>query len=1266
MHAMPLPGPGSRPSRRLLTMLVIVVLAAMLGGPLQPAAGDPAPLPGGPATASGSGLGQTYQVTLLTGDVVIVHVAGDGRQAAWLDPAPDGPQPEIFELDGQVHVIPVEAAPYVDAGVLDDRLFNVTYLVEQGYHDAAREDLPLLVSAPEGPSTRSVPAAPAGTRKVRELASIGSVSVSADKSRIRSVWESVRGPQVARPGDGDAQLAGASKVWLNGTVRATLSDSVAQVGAPAAWDAGLDGSGVRVAVLDTGYDPAHPDLAARVSAARNFTEGMDPPGETAVDGNGHGTHVAATVGGTGAASDGARRGVAPGAELLVGKVLDNNGNGLEDWVIAGMEWAVEQDARVVNLSLGTPWPSDGTDPLSQAVDRLTESSGTLFVVAAGNIGPGEGTVGSPGAATEALTVGAVTKADGAAAFSSRGPRLGDQAIKPEIVAPGADIVAARASGTSLGNLIDGHYTSLSGTSMATPHVAGAAAILAQQNPDWQAGELKARLASTSTPLPGEPVTFQGAGRLDVSAAVGESAGVSVGALSLGRIAQDAGTVTRTLTYHNPTDRGLTLRLSADVTRLGLGGQDKPVLRFDVPVLVVPPGGQASTEVQLMASQTRPGNYAGYIVARDPRDPSVEVRTATAFRVEGPTRTVTVSAVDRNGQPGRGPVQLWNIETGELSFGFMFGGATEFEVPDGTYSLAAAVETPAAGFPPESQTVAGDPELTVRRDMTIHYDARDAQPITVETPRDTDLDSFQVTWHRAVGQRSISSRVASGIFGVDLHALPSPAARTGTFELSTGWQLTQPLLTAVLSNGYRVQPSPWFAGNVFSDPYVGDESLALVYAGMGTPEEFADVDAEGKAALVTRHGQLAQQVEAAAAAGATLLLVHNDQPGTWRDFAGNAVIPVYTISGEAGTGLREALSVEPDLDLDVFGVRTPTYNYELAFVEPDRVPAGRTYDAADHPMATVESDYRQNSERMGRTEMWIPYVGASGLGNGMSLGRRGPVTRTEYVSTDDVQWQRFGQPHGEFANVYWTWSAVQQYEPGETYRDVWWGPLTRPGVPAIAGAEQVGMPVARFHDAIRIMMPHYLYGNGSLNGTIFEQLGDTSELTLRRDGEVVGKSTWPEAQFTVPPDEAEYELDLRVVNGSGNWMDTSVRTESTWRFRSARPEGDRDVLPLVQLGYDLEAGPYNDVPTGAAYPLVIEPGYQPGASGPGEFTVSVEVSYDDGSTWASAPVEPADGRLRATVPAAPSAGFATVRVIATDSAGNSLTQRIDRAWRVSAS
>jgi hypothetical protein len=205
-------------------------------------------------------------------------------------------------------------------------------------------------------------------------------------------------------------------------------------------------------------------------------------------------------------------------------------------------------------------------------------------------------------------------------------------------------------------------------------------------------------------------------------------------------------------------------------------------------------------------------------------------------------------------------------------------------------------------------------------------------------------------------------------------------------------------------------------------------------------------------------------------------------------------------------------------------------------------------------------------------------------------------------------------------------------------------------------------VARYRDAIRLLLPHYWYG-GTLSGTIYNQFGDTSQVTLSSGGEVLGKAPWPEAQFTVPPGEAEYELRLKVRNGWGNPFDTSTSTDTTWTFRSSRPATGREVLPLLQATYHLETDAHNAVPSGTAYPLRVTPGYQPGVSGPAGFEVTAEVSYDDGETWSTAPVRPSGDAFTATVPAADSAGFGSLRVVVTDADGNSLEQRIDRGWRV---
>ncbi|WHM38865.1 S8 family serine peptidase [Streptomyces sp. BPTC-684] len=243
-------------------------------------------------------------------------------------------------------------------------------------------------------------------------------------------------------------------------------------------------------------------------------------------------------------------------------MLSNAGSGSESQIIAGMEWAAEDvRAKVVSMSLGSQEASDGTDPMAQAVNTLSRDTGALFVIAAGNTGAPS--IGSPGAADAALTIGAVDSADQVAYFSSQGPRLGDNALKPDLSAPGVDILAARSQYTAG----SGPYTAMSGTSMATLHVAGVAALLAEEHPDWSGQRLKDALMSTAKVLDAEPYAL-GAGRVDVPAATTASV-TATGSADLGFVRWPYGDdkpVTRTLTYTNSSDTAVRLTLSVDEAR----------------------------------------------------------------------------------------------------------------------------------------------------------------------------------------------------------------------------------------------------------------------------------------------------------------------------------------------------------------------------------------------------------------------------------------------------------------------------------------------------------------------------------------------------------------------------------------------------------------------------------------------------------------------------------------------------------------------------
>ena len=294
-------------------------------------------------------------------------------------------------------------------------------------------------------------------------------------------------------------------IWPDLIVHTCLDVSVPHIRAPQVWAAGYAGENVPVAVIDTGIDPSHPDFAGRIAAMEDLT------GEGPNDNHGHGTHVAGILAGSGSRY----RGVAPRALLYIAKVLHGDGSGYMSEVIAGLEWAVQQHVKVVNLSLGGVGPCDGTDALSTACDAAIDA-GLMVCVAAGNYGPTASSVGPPGCARRVLTVGASGNDDSIASFSARGPTA-DGRVKPDVLLPGVNIASCRAQGTTMGTPVDALYTRASGTSMATPHAAGLAAILLQAFPELSPAQLKQRLMTTAVKL-GQDENAQGSGRADAVSA----------------------------------------------------------------------------------------------------------------------------------------------------------------------------------------------------------------------------------------------------------------------------------------------------------------------------------------------------------------------------------------------------------------------------------------------------------------------------------------------------------------------------------------------------------------------------------------------------------------------------------------------------------------------------------------------------------------------------------------------------------------------------
>jgi len=261
------------------------------------------------------------------------------------------------------------------------------------------------------------------------------------------------------------------------------------------WDQGLDGKGVAVAHLDTGADGKHPTLRKAIAGFAEFDHfgRQRTPAPKPHDTDDHGTHTAATIAGRPVA--GRAVGLAPKADLHSAIVIE--GGDVVARVIGGMDWAVGRGVKVLSMSLGFPGYWDDFLELT----RILRGRGVLPVMAVGNEGPG--TSRSPGNYAEALSVGACDSKRRVAGFSSsdRFKRKRDP-IVPDLVAPGVDVISAQPGG---------RYQSMSGTSMATPHVAGLAALLLQARPNASVQAIERAILRSCTPLKGIPPGRQGSG-----------------------------------------------------------------------------------------------------------------------------------------------------------------------------------------------------------------------------------------------------------------------------------------------------------------------------------------------------------------------------------------------------------------------------------------------------------------------------------------------------------------------------------------------------------------------------------------------------------------------------------------------------------------------------------------------------------------------------------------------------------------------------------
>ncbi|GAA2393542.1 S8 family serine peptidase [Nonomuraea africana] len=1229
------------------------VVLALLALPASPAGAEPVSTPA-PATA-------VHRVTLITGDVVTIRQAAAGKWAVTVDPAKGREKVKFstHDIDGKLQVLPDDMVPYVADNLIDRSLFAISDLIEQGYDDASSPALPLLLAYDKG--TRIAGVLP-GAKPVTELESINARAVDAGKGELAAFWKAL-GEAPAVRSSRPRLASGIKKIWLDAKVKVDLEHSVPQIGAPDAWKSGFDGKGVKVAVLDTGADENHPDLAGKIVDRHNFT--ADPSTQ---DGNGHGTHVAATVAGLGAASEGRRKGVAPGAELLIGKVLDDGGSGSFSTIIEGMEWAATSGADVINMSLGGG-ATDGTDPASAALNALTEQTGALFVVAAGNEGQ-EYSVGTPGAATSALTVGAVDANEALAGFSSRGPRL-DGGAKPDITAPGVGIVAARAEGTSMGLPADERHTAASGTSMATPHVAGTAAILKQRHPEWKAAQLKDALISTARTAQNLTFYEQGGGRVDIARAVSQGV-TATGVLDLGSFEDgDSARPAGSITYTNSTQAPVSLTLAATLRNPDGDAPAEGALTLGSSSVTVDAGATVTVPVTADLAKIAHGRNSGHVTAST-ADGAVSAHTTLAISKDRRTHKVHVTAIGKDGKPS----DMANI--------FMFGpGARDnfltyilpdeaeegktFEVYEGTYFAQGHFSERRSGTHVIDMKV-DIPEFQVNDDVELVFDARKTRPIVIKLPQPVIQEGISTfASYRDTGSRTISSAYMNFPSVEELHVAETQPVREGTFEFTSRWQYGAPRLVSRVND---------FRGALDLSPMVRSPELSgtykwqLVDGGRGTPEELKGLNLRGRAVVLSSASSEGpswdEMITTAAEAGAAMAVVvpaGDSSPWQyWSPAIGRHEIPAATIPYDQGQKLLERIRKGKAV-LDVTANMATPYVYDISQVSKGRIPEQIVYEANSKNLARVDAGYHETGgfgwakeQRFG----WRPWQVFSN--EGQRWIRTGSA-RAEYITADDTEWQQVAQhmfTWGSFGPLTPGFIApLRGYTPGEKVVERWFGPVVRPAIPA----NVPDLVPTRTEDTLSIDVPEFVDAAGHYSYAFRSDEQDTVSARLYRDGKLVEEPRRAVGDFPAVPGKAAYRLELSTKRSSEEWT-YATETDTAWTFTSARPKSGTEPLPLLGIDYSVPADLNGQVRR--ALPVSLDLSVRSTAPGLALREVTAEISYDDGKSWKRLVLRPRGKAHYSTLVShhqAGKGGHVSLRVTAKDQAGNAVEQTVLRAYGV---
>ncbi|MDR1186632.1 MAG: S8 family serine peptidase [Bifidobacteriaceae bacterium] len=1238
-------------------------------GPAGPV--DAASAPTTPDSAAAA-LARSGKVRLITGDVV--RLDSDGGVAA-IEPGPraDGTRPHFATrvIDSQTYVFPSDVLDLI-GDQLDQDLFNITELAS---YELGRDNaVPVIVATAS--AANSVDLADLGVEVKQELQAIPAQAGQADASTDS-------GP-AASWGLIDAAAAPADpveKIWLDRTVRVEPAEVrpaalpggtpawMELIGADDAWAAGWDGTGVTVAVVDSGVDAGHPDLVGQVVAAQDFT-GLGTPDDPA----GHGTFVASEIAGTGAASGGDYAGVAPGAKIINARVLDDEGYGDDSAIMAGIEWAAQEGAEIINLSLGDSNYGDGTAFFDEFVNQVAEDYDCLVVVAAGNDYDFE-TIGSPATADQALSVGATDETGNRAFFSSAGPRRGDGAVNPQIVAPGLSTQVIEADGevTDAVGVVGAEtggtgYTTMMGTSMATPLVAGAAALLKQADPGIDRHGLRTRLVASAQATPdGSSVFEQGAGLVNIPAALDGTLAAAPTQLNLGTVAYPwTDSTTGTLTYVNDGAAAETLTLDAGLTSIEYAAPGTPAylpalgedavtiapldssqVTISETTLTVPAGGSAAVDVTIDTAPFGVSYVGGYVTAT--AGGGDVIRTPIGLANEPQRHELTVTATDKDGQPLDDSDLMYDVFVLDLvnweaeSLTLVDGQATVDRVA-GTYIVVAdgMKSNAEGGF---DETLVLSPIIELTESTSVALDGTAAKPVTAQVDQLVEGD--------VTGQVMVSvdnGEYWSG-FGYGV-TTPVDSLGTNTLYLSTTpsagnteWEYTgyaslhQPYVEASF-DACGTDPLPIVSANGWLA--ASHSALTLVDAADGSIPGSAG---DGSAALahLTDADSLdlwpqtvVDWITAADQAGYEALIIDSDNPAIakmaveaapyFADYdamAAIAAFPVLLTTEAVGTQLVEASETVTGDPLYLLSRGTPEYAYQL----------GQTFDVSqDDPFVVVGDDSTTAQLTVEHRAMGASayaadfFFGQSGSG---TINAQVPSRYLTHVSPD-LAWQIESALREPVTGALVTNSLVNPDElsAGEE------GVLTFGSQVQGAWFDVNWAGVTRFDDVLYGGVPLFVDGQGQPEwdrgfwenpdfGAIDFTVTDltSGDVLFDNEGE-------PGYQFSVEGlDDAAHTFRIaETTTWDTELWAWSTDVTSAWQWRSdgpaPRPEPDEDgwIDPsslgnesLRQVWYELPGLDAYNAGT-ASQPIVLHVSQLPDSSAVPLETVTLEQSTDGGTTW----------------------------------------------------